>query len=264
MTHAAGLFCVVLCHLPRGVKLYSGDGRRTVTGALKAGALNPSSQPDALPEPKPVHRLDAAVGGLLVVAKTAAAASSLSTQFEQRTVHKVYHALLSGRLEPGVVAATAALTTETTAAVTAEDESEDDNQQQQQVPDQPELQLTDLLQLQLQGQPPFTITAADLQDSYLESATTATTAQNSSPSSSSSFSSSSSNLAPGMSSDVYVIDHPLEGKPCYTLYRVLGYSRCGRFGGWMTSVALSPVTGRKHQLRQHMALLGHPIVGDGK
>jgi len=30
---------------------------------------------------------------------------------------------------------------------------------------------------------------------------------------------------------------------------------------WMS---LKPVTGRQHQLRAHMSLLGHPIVGDGK
>ncbi|WP_316015398.1 RluA family pseudouridine synthase [Roseobacter sp. HKCCA0434] len=31
-----------------------------------------------------------------------------------------------------------------------------------------------------------------------------------------------------------------------------------------TWVALSPITGRTHQLRAHMAEIGHPIVGDGK
>ena len=32
----------------------------------------------------------------------------------------------------------------------------------------------------------------------------------------------------------------------------------------MSFVSLKPVTGRQHQLRAHMAILGHPILGDEK
>ncbi|HVG49656.1 MAG TPA: RluA family pseudouridine synthase [Rubellimicrobium sp.] len=35
-------------------------------------------------------------------------------------------------------------------------------------------------------------------------------------------------------------------------------------GGRLAWVALQPVTGRTHQLRAHMAEIGHPILGDGK
>lgn len=35
-------------------------------------------------------------------------------------------------------------------------------------------------------------------------------------------------------------------------------------GGRLAWVAMQPVTGRTHQLRAHMAEIGHPILGDGK
>lgn len=49
------------------------------------------------------------------------------------------------------------------------------------------------------------------------------------------------------------------GQPALTRYRVL--DRAGNEAAW---VELHPLTGRTHQLRVHMAAIGHPIVGDGK
>lgn len=58
------------------------------------------------------------------------------------------------------------------------------------------------------------------------------------------------------------------GKPCLTWYRPM--RRCAPatmpavapVPSGCTSVWLVPVTGRSHQLRVHMAHIGHPIVGD--
>ena len=49
------------------------------------------------------------------------------------------------------------------------------------------------------------------------------------------------------------------GQPAKTRYRVV--DRAGNRAAW---VELQPLTGRTHQLRVHMAAIGHPIVGDGK
>jgi len=48
------------------------------------------------------------------------------------------------------------------------------------------------------------------------------------------------------------------GKPALTRWQVLARDPDLQ----RTRVALEPVTGRSHQLRLHMASLGHPIVGD--
>ena len=48
------------------------------------------------------------------------------------------------------------------------------------------------------------------------------------------------------------------GKPALTRWQVLGRDPAVR----QTRVALQPLTGRSHQLRLHLASIGHPIVGD--
>lgn len=64
---------------------------------------------------------------------------------------------------------------------------------------------------------------------------------------------------PGTGGEKMMVDESEHGQPARTRYRVI--DRAGNTGCW---VELQPLTGRTHQLRVHMAAIGHPIVGDGK
>ena len=63
---------------------------------------------------------------------------------------------------------------------------------------------------------------------------------------------------PGTGGEKMHVDEK-EGLSARTRYRVV--ERAGNACAW---VELQPYTGRTHQLRVHMAAIGHPIVGDGK
>jgi 23S rRNA pseudouridine955/2504/2580 synthase len=63
---------------------------------------------------------------------------------------------------------------------------------------------------------------------------------------------------PGTGGEKMHIDRE-DGLPAKTRWRVI--DRAGNRAAW---VELQPLTGRTHQLRAHMASIGHPIVGDAK
>jgi 23S rRNA pseudouridine955/2504/2580 synthase len=64
---------------------------------------------------------------------------------------------------------------------------------------------------------------------------------------------------PGTGGEKMHVDEGENGLPSRTRYRVI--DQAGNRAAW---VELQPMTGRTHQLRVHMAAIGHPIVGDGK
>jgi 23S rRNA pseudouridine955/2504/2580 synthase len=63
---------------------------------------------------------------------------------------------------------------------------------------------------------------------------------------------------PGTGGEKMYVDEK-EGSPARTRYRMI--DRVGNRACWLE---LQPYTGRTHQLRVHLAAIGHPIVGDGK
>ncbi len=64
---------------------------------------------------------------------------------------------------------------------------------------------------------------------------------------------------PGTGGEKMMVDESEHGMAARTRYRVIDQA-----GGRTAWVELQPLTGRTHQLRVHMAAIGHPIVGDGK
>lgn len=92
---------IVVVDKPAGVVAHptiGWSGPTVVDGLLAAGVAVATS--GAAERQGIVHRLDANTTGLMVVAKSEIAYSSLKRAFKERTVEKVYHALVQGHPDP--------------------------------------------------------------------------------------------------------------------------------------------------------------------
>ncbi|NOY26543.1 MAG: RluA family pseudouridine synthase [Oligoflexia bacterium] len=58
-----------------------------------------------------------------------------------------------------------------------------------------------------------------------------------------------------------LVEEPVDGRDAASRWRTVEITPAP-MTGFATTVDLWPRTGRKHQLRQHAALLGHPVLGD--
>ncbi|WP_299146816.1 RluA family pseudouridine synthase [uncultured Tateyamaria sp.] len=172
---------IIAINKPAGLPTQGGSGQtRHVDGlaeALKFGLEE---------KPRLVHRLDKDTSGVLLLARTRAAAKGLTEAMRHRETRKIYWALVAGVPTPYL------------------------------------------------GEIKYGLVKA------------------------------SGRGAGGEGEKMYAV-HPRDvettkgAKRAHTLYATL--YRVASRASW---VAMEPVTGRTHQLRAHMAEIGHPIIGDGK
>jgi 23S rRNA pseudouridine1911/1915/1917 synthase len=92
---------IVVVDKPVGVAAHPSPGwdGPTVVGGLAAAGHRIATS-GAAERQGIVHRLDVGTSGLMVVAKSEPAYTSLKRQFRERTVEKVYHALVQGHPDP--------------------------------------------------------------------------------------------------------------------------------------------------------------------
>ena len=82
-----------MIHKPAGI-LVSGNSFKTIANALSQN-IQRSNLPDAT-KPQPVHRLDYATTGILLIGKTSSSVHILNSMFEDKKVEKTYYAVTIG------------------------------------------------------------------------------------------------------------------------------------------------------------------------
>ncbi len=86
---------LAVIHKPAGI-LVSGNRFKTIANALVQN-MQWSNLPDAT-KPQPVHRLDYATTGVLLVGKTTSSIRALNRMFEDKKVEKIYYAVTIGEM----------------------------------------------------------------------------------------------------------------------------------------------------------------------
>ena len=92
---------VIVIDKPVGIAAHPSPGWKgaTVIGAIVAAGYNVSTS-GAAERQGIVHRLDVGTSGLMVFAKNEKAYTSLKQQFRERSVDKIYHAMVQGHMDP--------------------------------------------------------------------------------------------------------------------------------------------------------------------
>lgn len=92
---------IVVIDKPVGVAVHASPGWEGPTVTASIAALGHQISTSGAPERQGiVHRLDVGTSGVMVVAKSELAYESLKNQFRDRTVKKIYHALVQGHPDP--------------------------------------------------------------------------------------------------------------------------------------------------------------------
>lgn len=92
---------LAVVHKPSGL-VTSGNLFRTLENAIQ-NQVKVSTLKDALKWPKPVHRLDAATSGLIIISKTISAQIKLGEMLKNKLIDKTYHAVVTGNFPNSIL-----------------------------------------------------------------------------------------------------------------------------------------------------------------
>eukprot|EP01041_Mallomonas_annulata_P008044 gene8044-16491_t len=178
---------------------------------------------DSMPRPLPMHRLDSRVSGCLVIAKSRSAAVTIGQQFENHQIGKIYTAILQGELRM----------------------------------DCQDLYGRDSIQIL-----PLDTTSTTTNNNVVNSPQTSENP--SSVSSSTTVTTTTTTTTSSVDNkrtNQILITAPLGGRHAESTIQIL-QTTPSAVGNALTTVEVRPRTGRRHQIRQHCAILGHAIIGD--